>query len=616
MNIRHPFRGLLPTLPAPRHAGPRLIPALLLALWASTVGAQAPDPPDARPPDQPVPPVTDRAPTGFFTEVVDVRVIEVEVVVTDRSGVPVAGLGPDAFELEVDGKPMPIANFYAEAGGLVRQTVGTVDRRSDPSFTPVEEVEASPARRSYVVILIDHTRLRGNNRKRAFGALREALGRLGGEDLVAVVGVEGSLVFYSDFLYDRQAIGRILDDASRVAPASGINAAERRRIFGELARGMSGGYLARISPADEQALQSRIQAYAADEYARSLASLRQIEHVVSTLAGVPGRKAVLYVGEGIPTRPGEGLFVEWRNRFGGGSPNAEIGVRRIDFNTDYDRAVGRYDLTVHINALALAANRSGVTLYAVDAEGNHGGEVRSALTEQGATSETLSVVDENFRAPLESASKATGGRLLRSSGKLAKQMVDLLGDLDTYYSLGFTPPADWQPGSAHDIKVKVKGKRLVARHRDEIGLPRPDEREASATVAALRYQTADNPLEIRTTTGTPILRRDGTAALPVTIEIPVGNLELLPREGTHAASLTIYVSTKDANGDASRVQKIPFNLAIPDDVIEEAKADSARYDLPLVLRRGDQQVAIGIRDNISGEFSAVRVDIARFSREL
>ena len=266
-------------------------------------------------------PTVAETPTGFFTEVVDVRVIEIEVVVTDRSGVPVGGLGPEAFRLEVDGKPMPIANFYAESGGLPRPSVAPLERRSEPSFTPAEAVETNPARRSYMVIVIDHTRLRANNRERAFDALRQALTRLGDEDLVAVVGVTGSsLVFYSDFLYDRQAIRQILDDASRVAPPSGINAAERRLIFGELARGLSGGYLARISPADEQALQARIQAYAADEYARSLSSLRQIEHVVSTLAGVPGRKTVLYVGEGIPTRPGEGMFVEWRNRFGGGSP--------------------------------------------------------------------------------------------------------------------------------------------------------------------------------------------------------------------------------------------------------------------------------------------------------
>jgi hypothetical protein len=332
--------------------------------------------------------------------------------------------------------------------------------------------------------------------------------------------------------------------------------------------------------------------------------------VVSTLAGVPGRKTLVYLGEGIPTRPGEGLFVEWRNRFGGGNPQAEIGIRRIDFNTDYTREVGRYDLTVPMQGLATAVNRAGVTLYAIDAEGDHGGEIRSALTEQGATSETLSIVDENYREPLEHASKATGGRFLRWSGRLTDQLVEVVGDLDSYYSLGFTAPSDWQPGSDHDIEVEVRGKGFLVRHRDEVRLPEPDELEASATVATLRYQTADNPLGIRATPGSGTLRDDGALVLQMILEIPVENLAFLPQEGTHAASVAIYVSTKGEDGDTTQVQKIPFNLAIPDDKLDEASRDAAHYPLPVVLRAGDQQVAIGVRDNVSGQFSAVRVDVS------
>jgi hypothetical protein len=59
--------------------------------------------------------------------------------------------------------------------------------------------------------------LSSNNRKRAFRALRAAIARLGREDLVAVVGIEHSLVFYSDFLYDRLAVDRILDEVAKVS---------------------------------------------------------------------------------------------------------------------------------------------------------------------------------------------------------------------------------------------------------------------------------------------------------------------------------------------------------------------------------------------------------------
>jgi VWFA-related protein len=548
--------------------------------------------------------------SGFFAEIMDVRVISVDVFVNDRSGVPIVGLRPEDFELKVDGKPMPIANFYAEASGLARATPSPRVSASDLSFVSLEEMDDTSSRQAHVVILIDHTRLSASKRKRAFLAVREALGQLDETDLVAVVGMERSLKFYSDFLYDKQAVARVLDSASEVTGAMDMNAAARRQIFGELTRGQSGGILAQSSEADESALMARIRAYAADEYARGIESLRQIQQVVLSLAGVPGPKAVFYVSEGIPNRPGEGLFVEWRNRFGAGNPNAEIGLRRFDFNTDYERAIGRYDLTSAVDQLARSANGAGVTLYAVDAHGNQGADVRSALTEQGATSETISVVNENFREPLEAASKATGGKLLQSSGRLPELMVDVLGDFDSYYSLGFSPPTDWQAGSTHDIRVKVRGKGFLVRHRDGVELPRPDAREASATLAALRYQTVNNVLGIRAVPGSGTRRDDGAMVVPISVEIPIGRLELLPGDRSHKASLTFYVSTKRADGDTTQVQKIPFNLAIPDDRIEHALSESAHYPLPVVLRPGDQQVAVGVRDNISRKFSAVRIDVS------
>ncbi len=552
----------------------------------------------------------------FFTESLDVRVVNVEVFVTNRSGDPIEGLSRDDFDLRVDGKPMPISNFYSEARGQARESLQelSVERTSESSFQPIEEIQGDPERRAHVVVLIDHSRMRPANRKRTFNALREAIKELDDEDLVAVVGVEGSLVFYSEFLYDREAIGDILDEVQKVSGQLDIVDSERRLIYGELARGQSGGFLARTANPDAGSLIARIQAYAAQEYNRGLQSMNQIERVVGTLAGMPGRKALLYVGEGIPTRPGEGLYVEWRNRFGEGNVDAGAGMRRIDFDNDYTRAVGNYDLTHAIDKTSLIANRAGVTLYAVDAEDSHGGLLRSALTEQGSTSESASVVDANYRATLEATTKATGGKLIRSSGLLAKELAKLTRDFDTFYSLGFSPPENWEPGSSHNIEVKVRGKGHTVRHRTEVRLPEPGEREASATVAALMYQSLGNPLEIKAVAGSEAPREDGTAALPVMLEIPVGNLVLVPQGETHAASVAIFVCVKDKEGNPGKVQKIPFHLNIPNDKVEEAKANSAHYPLPVVLRPGDQQVAISVRDDINGSLSTIRIDVSKFSQ--
>lgn len=601
---------------------------LLLAAWgavsmlaglvaAAPAAAQSEGTPTEAPPAAPAPAAEQEPAEALtFEETLAVRVVNVDVFVTDRSGDHVAGLTRDEFELLVDGKPMPISNFYHEFRRRTREERAAEATRemTDPSgFTPVEAVRETADRRNYVVVLIDHTRLSGPNRKRAFEALREAVGQLAPEDLVAVVGIQNTLVFYSDFLYDREVLGEILDRAAGVSMRTGIGEIEQRQILGELTRGMSGGLVGRSTLADEGSLLARIQSYAADEYARSLSSFRQIEQVVSTLTGIPGRKILLYVGEGIPTRPGEALYVEWVNRFGG----PESGMRHYDFNSDYTREIGRYDLTDQMDQLAEAAHRANAVLYAVDAEDNHGMEYRSALTEQGSTSESVSLVDENFRAPLEYTTQATGGRLLRSSGRLAEQMAVLFTDFEHAYSLGFEMPPEWEPGSGHRIEVRVRGFRgLRVRHREEVRVPTPDAREAGATVAALMYQTLDNSLGIRAEPQGPTRRDDGTAVLPVQLGIPVGSLELVPRGASHTLALSIYVSVKDKDGNPRPVQKVPFHLDIPSDKVEEAKGELAHYTLPVVLREGDQQVAITVRDDVDRSLSTVRLEVGEHSRGL
>ena len=56
----------------------------------------------------------------LFSEAIDVRVVNVEAVVTDRKGNRVRGLTANDFELLVDGEPAPIAYFTEIDEGTVR----------------------------------------------------------------------------------------------------------------------------------------------------------------------------------------------------------------------------------------------------------------------------------------------------------------------------------------------------------------------------------------------------------------------------------------------------------------------------------------------------------------
>ncbi len=51
----------------------------------------------------------------LFTDVIDVRVVNVEIVVTDKKGNRIQGLAPSDFELLVDGEPTPGATWLTPA---------------------------------------------------------------------------------------------------------------------------------------------------------------------------------------------------------------------------------------------------------------------------------------------------------------------------------------------------------------------------------------------------------------------------------------------------------------------------------------------------------------------
>src|SRR5436309_1811249 len=110
------------------------------ALLASTLpaGAQKAPPP---------------APPSIFGEQIEVRVVNVEAVVTDRQGNRVAGLKPGDFRLEVDGKPVAIEYFNEIRGG---QAIAPGPREESspvkglPSLAP-----GSPVGTSYLVFVDD-----------------------------------------------------------------------------------------------------------------------------------------------------------------------------------------------------------------------------------------------------------------------------------------------------------------------------------------------------------------------------------------------------------------------------------------------------------------------------
>ena len=544
-----------------------------------------------------------------FAETVDVEVVNVEVFVTDRQGRPITGLGREDFELRLDGQPMPISYFYAAAGG---RTVETATDFVAPSSTPSPPpaVARPPDQQLRIAVVVDNGHIKAGNRKRVFAQLRTFLDtRLADDVLVTVVSLNPELVVHCDLLRDRRAVAAILNQIERASDRPRTLESERRQILNQLST--TGRIYNRAdytdgSGPDSSALVARIRAYAQSEFNRSQMTLRSLGRVVSTLAGVPGRKALLHISDGIANRPGEEMFAALVYRYGDGTP-APQGLRSAGVDSDYFREIGRFDLIPQFRQLAQLANAARVSWYAIDAESDHAGDLRSAATRGGVATEALDALETNVREPAELTATLTGGRRLQVSAR-DLDLAAIASDFDSYYSLGFTAPEESED-RPHRLKVKVRGKGIIVRHRDSWKPKSSDERSAEKTTAALLYHTVSNPLGIEVGLSAPERRDDGNFVLHAEISIPLANLLLVPRGDVSTTQLSFFVTTRDRHGQARRIQKLPFNASIPVDKLEEALKHSVRYALPMVVRPGDRQIALGVRDDFGRAASYVRLDL-------
>ena len=84
------------------------------------------------------PPIRAPENTPIFGEEVDVRVVNVEVVVTDKQGNRVTGLSPKDFRLRVDGKDVPVQYFSEvhEGQAVAAPPPGSTGTASQPAELP------------------------------------------------------------------------------------------------------------------------------------------------------------------------------------------------------------------------------------------------------------------------------------------------------------------------------------------------------------------------------------------------------------------------------------------------------------------------------------------------
>ncbi len=201
----------------------------------------------------------------LFSDVIDVRVVNVEVVVTDDDGYRIPGLEPSDFELLVDGETVPIDYFTEIDEGLAVASPND-GIASVPSLTPDQPVGTN------ILVFIDELHAIRRQRDGVLNRLERDLALLNPSDQVAIVAFDGySVTRLTDWTNSRERIEDAIQEA-RERKALG-----RTRILG-------------LGDVSDQVRRTVMAATAS----------------IRSLADVPGRKVMLLLVETFcpPTRSG------------------------------------------------------------------------------------------------------------------------------------------------------------------------------------------------------------------------------------------------------------------------------------------------------------------------
>ncbi|MGH9464733.1 MAG: VWA domain-containing protein, partial [Thermoanaerobaculia bacterium] len=459
-------------------------------------------------------------PLGFF-ESIDVNVVNLDVYVTDKRGNPVVGLRQEDFEVLEDGTPMPITNFYAvETGRPVSGTDLALPAEgvpATPDDTPTPAAAAAPVpdeQRLHLVVYIDNFNIRPFNRNRVFRRLREFLNdQLEPEDRVMLVTYDRSLHNRHPFTSDAQLISQALFELETLTGHAVHQDSERRDL------------LRAINEAEDvNAVFWQVRTFAESSYNDLTFTVEALREIVDSLAGLAGRKALLYVSDGIAMKPGEEMFYALMQKFN------ETSV----ISTSHE-----FDASRLFDQLADQANANRVSFYTLDAAGLRPPSASSAemaeLAQAGLASFYDSTLVSNLQAPLRTLAEKTGGQAILNQNDVGPALDRIARDFDTYYSLGFTPSHSGS-GRLFELEVRVLGRKdLVVRHRSSYRDKPVGTRMADGTMATLLFGEQRNGLGVQLALGGEAVDADDRSLYLVTVEvqIPIGRLTLIPREEFH-----------------------------------------------------------------------------------
>jgi VWFA-related protein len=532
----------------------------------------------------------------FFNETIEVRITNVDVVVTGKDGRPVTGLTRDDFILLENGVPKELSNFAEVRGTLAPGVPAT----GAPAPAPMTVPAAEDFRPRLVTIFIDNATLDPFDRNALLPSMRRFLRQtLRTGDQVMIATWASGLYLVQPLTADRAAAEAAVEKLA-AAPTRGSGPALDLQTFRGAVNALINAYESRV-PRENPPYSSGVGE--ARGYAMRLShEMRQkgeaLKSVIAAMRGFSGRKAVVLVTGSFSSNPSEEAFAyldAMKEHFigaGGSNPMAE--------SREFD------DVGLVAN-LADAANAAGVTLYPINAAGKVSDlDLHDASTAPTVTAQPV-ILSPTGTSTLQGIANATGGVASTGTSNWELAFDRISGDLTSYYSLGYRASPD-RVDRLNRIDVQLRRRKEAVRSRQAVIETTLSTEMAEAVAANLFYPVNKNDLAIAVTAGatSPAATID-TVTVPLTIHIPTAGLTLAPEGSDLTGTFSLFAAFLRKDGAVSRVDRQQHQFRFPAASVSRRKEITVHLDVTADARTDG--ISVGVLEELSHAtgFGSVKV---------
>jgi len=523
-------------------------------------------------------------------ESIEVRVVNVDVVVTDRDGKPVTGLTKEDFEILEDKRPQKITNIYEVRGG---ESVQAIEQTTQAKPAPA-------AKPRHFILFVDNRAMHPVLRKHVVAELKKFVDeRLRPEDQATVISWSNKLNIEAPLTTDRGTLHAALNKiANTGTPASAKSEfqALQQQCTRLLNFAKSGRMPFRLAY-EECIGDARIETQRVMLLSRAV--LNALEVAMSTVAGVDGKKIVVMAGTELPVRPGTDMY-NWANsiftRYMQGTFDAAIKQPQEE----------AYEQQKMLEELGRSANAHGATLYMLSVlmpTDNYTAVSDTGIDDNGADVARSSNTEEAHRL----LAKATGG----AAGPMSRigRLFDTIStDLDSYYSLGYRP-SDEVKGT-RPITVRMKNPSYTARARQSYAPKTFDDQMADRVVANIFTPARNNEWQVQLRTSAPRLVERGRYAVDIEVLADPRSLTFIPQDnGELVGVFKVFVAVGTPQGALSTTFRQPNEVRLKSAELKGFRETQLAFTATLTVREGENLISVGMLDHLGQQAGFARATV-------